>query len=64
LKKAGIVIPACWNCFAVSSIFRQTLIENQLENPLSVVNGCFRLLQICLTFCNQTLIEKFQTDFD
>ena len=35
-----------------------------LSDRVSDVNGIFRLVEVCLTFCNHTLIEKFLADFD
>jgi len=45
LKKVGIRIPTCWNCFAVSSIFEQTLIKKISADP-AYVRRTLRVLLI------------------
>jgi hypothetical protein len=39
-------------------------LKNQLCDPAPVVNGLSGWIQMKLTFCKQTLIEKFPADFD
>ena len=71
-KKVGIRIPTCWNCFAVSSIFEQTLIEVLSSRPCwkkklpdlaqKILNAIAIVIAIVIRI-NRTLLENFSAAF-